>query len=160
MWIVIKTKSGQEDKAHKNLENQEFRCFLPKILRKYFKNNQWIDRSEVMFTSYIFVKITKDYKNISKINNTYGVSKLLVDRSSGLPHVIDNSIISDIGNNLLDTNLKSGDKVIYTKGSLSVMNGIYKEPCGKNRAKLFTKILNKYREISVNNLELQKVISR
>ncbi len=156
--MVIKTKSGQEDKAHKNLKNQEFTCFLPKFVRKCFKNNQWIERSEVMFTSYIFVKITKNYQNISKINNTYGVSKILVDKSSGLPHLIDNQVISEIDNNLMDNSFKSGDKVVYTSGSLSLMNGIYKERCGKNRAKLLTKILNKYREIYVNNFELQKVI--
>ena len=156
--MVIKTKSGQEDKAHKNLKNQEFTCFLPKFVRKCFKNNQWIESSEVMFTSYIFVKITKNYQNISKINNTYGVSKILVDKSSGLPHLIDNQVISEIDNNLMDNSFKSGDKVVYTSGSLSLMNGIYKERCGKNRAKLLTKILNKYREIYVNNFELQKVI--
>lgn len=156
--MVIKTKSGQEDKAHKNLINQKFKCFLPKLIRKCFKNNQWIERSEVMFTSYIFVKITKNYQNISKINNTYGVSRLLVDKSSGLPHLIDNQVISEISSNLMDNSLKSGDKVVYTSGSLSLMNGIYKERCGKNRAKLLTKILNKYREIYVNNFELQKVI--
>ena len=63
-----------------------------------------------------------------------------------------------LDNNLMDNSFKSGDKVVYTSGSLSLMNGIYKERCGKNRAKLLTKILNKYREIYVNNFELQKVI--
>tara|TARA_B100000963_G_C22499520_1_gene613093 strand:- start:224 stop:700 length:477 start_codon:yes stop_codon:yes gene_type:complete len=82
-WYVVKTKPHQERRASLNLRNQNFKVISPFIKKK---NN-----CEPLFPTYIFVSfdINKDFW--PKINNSYGVSRLL--SFSGIPKQLDNNFI-------------------------------------------------------------------
>lgn len=161
MWFIAKTKPNQEYRAEKNLINQGFKCFLPSIKIRKLSNTQWIEKSEVLFTSYIFIRNDSLQKNIASINNTYGVSRLLTSSHSGIPHLINDQIIRDIikkcNNNIYINNLKEGNEVICRTAGAG-LHGIFKEFCGKNRAKVLLKILNKSMEIVINKDLIQKVL--
>jgi len=161
MWLIAKTKVNQENRAEKNLINQGFTCFLPKITRRKLLNSHWIDKSEVLFTSYIFIKKDNFCPNLALINNTYGVSRLLTSNDTGLPHFISSAIINDIigkcKKNIYINSLKDGNKVIcQTMGS--EIHGIFKEFCGKNRAKVLLTMLNRPMEVLINKDLVHKVL--
>ena len=163
MWIVAKTKGNQEHRALQNLENQGFKVYLPQIISKKYLNTSWKDQNELLFPGYIFVNIDSTTNKMHKINNTFGVSKLLTDPESGLPAVLSEQSIIEIKNNLNKAininNLSIGDNVIYTRGTLSNISGKITELSGKSRIKLLISMLNMQREIIVNSRYIQRIYS-
>ena len=93
MWVVAKTKGGQENRAFQNLDNQGFDVFLPRFETKKFKNNAWLSHHELMFPGYIFINLDSNFNKAHKINNTLGVHKLLMDSHSGSPSILPDNII-------------------------------------------------------------------
>ena len=49
MWILAKTKGNQEIRAEKNLINQGFKCLLPFLYNKKFKNSVWSGQGTLYF---------------------------------------------------------------------------------------------------------------
>ena len=65
-WYLVNTKARQEETANQNLSNQGFQTFLPKISYD-LKKNVSKPNIEVMFPSYLFVKIDIKNDNVSSI---------------------------------------------------------------------------------------------
>jgi len=162
MWIVAQTKVRQEKKAENNLKNQGFNCYLPVIITKKYAKNIWVKTQEVLFSRYIFIKFADYQHNISKINNTFGISKLLVNHETLTPYTIKDNYIDQIKskintNNPIEiNNLKKGDKIKITKGALSNLTGIFLEKCGNLRSKLFLSFLNQKCSIVVDNTDIKR----
>ena len=162
MWIVAQTKVRQEKKAENNLKNQGFNCYLPVIITKKYAKNIWVKTQEVLFSRYIFIKFADYQHNISKINNTFGISKLLVNRETLTPYTIKDNYIDQIKskintNNPIEiNNLQKGDKIKITKGALSNLTGIFLEKCGNLRSKLFLSFLNQKCSIVVDNTDIKR----
>ena len=160
MWLIARTKPNQEKRAQINLENQDFVTFLPKIERKMFKKNIWVSGKELLFHGYIFIEISDHGQNISKINNTIGVSKLLIDYLSLKAQAVPENIISEIririkaSSNDVDS-IKINDKLQITHGSQNSLSAIFIEKCTHNRSKVLINILNSQREVIVSNSDLQ-----
>jgi transcription antitermination factor NusG len=98
---------------------------------------------------------------LSSINNTYGVSRLLTSVDSGIPHSVNDKVINDIiqkcKKSIYFNNLKEGNEVIcQTFGS--GIHGIFKEFCGKNRAKVLLRMLNRPMEVLINKDLIQKIL--
>ena len=77
IWAVAQLKPNMISKAEANLERQKFEFFSPKKLvtvraGKIFKKVQ-----KILFPGYIFVRINPFSKDVTSINSTYGISKLL-----------------------------------------------------------------------------------
>ena len=163
MWLIAKTKPNQEKKAEINLINQEFITYLPMIKRKKFRKKCWVNAQELLFSGYIFINSTNFEGKLSKINNTYGISKLLVDFLSLNPHIVPNHIISQIKSRAQDTydgikNFQKHDKIEVTSGFNNSLSGIFLEKSSNNRSKILINILNSNREVIVNNVNLQAII--
>ena len=162
MWIVAQTKVRQEQKAKNNLKNQGFNCYLPLINTKKYCRNMWVRTQEVLFSRYIFIKFSNFDHNLNKINNTYGISRLLVNQDTLAPYTISDSHItaikSNIGtNNTININhLKNGDRVSVMRGSLSSLKGIFLEKCGNLRSRLLLQFLNQKCPITVENADIKR----
>ena len=162
MWIVAQTKVRQERKAENNLKNQGFNCYLPVVITKKYAKNIWIKTQEVLFSRYIFIKFNDYQHNISKINSTFGISRLLVNQETLTPYTIHDNYIDLLRskihkNNTIDiNNLKKGDKVKVTKGALSNLTGIFLEKCGNLRSKLFLSLLNQKCSIVIDNTDIKR----
>ena len=119
MWVVAKTKGGQENRAFKNLDNQGFDAFLPRFETKQFKNNTWLPHHELMFPGYIFINLDSNFNKAHKINNTLGVHKLLMDSHSGSPSILPDNVISEISNGInFPINYKLGVMVETPRAAL------------------------------------------
>ena len=96
MWILAQTKSKREKVAEFNVINQGFDVFLPTIDTKKFFNSQWKDTKEFLFPGYIFINLKGNMDKLGSLSYTTGILKILVDRISGHPHVIQQDIINNI----------------------------------------------------------------
>ena len=161
MWAVAQTKPRQENKAKINLNNQGYTCYLPIIERKKFIHNSWVTCNEVFFSNYIFIDLNSCKTSLSKINNTIGISKLLVNKDLSIPYTIDERFIIDLKKYLnkgLDINsLKRGSKVSITKGKLSKFTGIFLEQSSKTRSKVLISLLNHDYVATIDSSSLQRV---
>ena len=85
-WYVVKTKPQQEKRASLNLRNQNFNVISPLIKK--------INNCEPLFPSYIFVSFDINKNIWQRINNTYGVSRIL--SFDGMPKNLDNNFVSHL----------------------------------------------------------------
>ena len=161
MWAVAQTKPKQEYKAEINLNNQGYKCYLPVIERKKFIKDAWVSCTEIFFSNYIFIDLNSKNTNYSKINNTYGISKLLVNKDRSIPYTIDDRFISKLKDKLNKpieiSSLRKGSKISITKGKLSKLTAIFVERCSKTRSKVLISLLNNDYLASVDNESIQQI---
>ena len=161
MWAVAQTKPRQENKAKINLNNQGYTCYLPIIERKKFLRNTWVTCREVFFSNYIFIDLSSCKNSLSKINNTYGISRLLVNKDMSLPYTIGEDFIIELKkyiNKDININiLKKGSKVSITRGKLSKFTGIFLEQCSKTRSKVLISMLNSDYVATIDSSSLQRL---
>ena len=163
MWLIARTKPNQEKKAELNLINQGFRAYLPRLKRKKLRNNVWVDVKELLFSGYIFIEISEFDIKITKINSTYGVSRLLIDSSSLKPHIISDDVINYIKSRIIGglsdlDQLTKYDKVEVTSGNTNQLSGVFLEKCSNKRSKVLINILKKDRIVFVETSKLQPVL--
>ena len=77
-WLIAQIKPNSYDLAARNLERQGFHTFLPKMKTTIKKEKRFINKEECVFPGYMFIGVNPQNLNWTKINSTYGVSKLLV----------------------------------------------------------------------------------
>ena len=77
-WIVARTKSNQDKVALINLERQNFDFFQPTFKTLSRRQNKFKEIIKPVFPGYIFVTINLEEKNWHKINNTMGISSIIV----------------------------------------------------------------------------------
>ena len=161
MWVVAKTKGKQEKRAKINLENQGFTVFLPYFNSKIYRKDEWQEHIELLFPGYIFINLSSNLNFIHKIKNTLGVSKLLLDPCTCSPSILRDEIISEIQKKskkfIKISDIKIGDKVVYTYGTLSGIHGTVTELSGRKRIKLLINLINSQREVLVNSQNIQRV---
>ncbi len=161
MWVLAKTKPKKERWAEVNLRNQGFMTYLPYLHSKKYVKSKWTAFKEVMFSGYLFVKVTENVSKIHKINNTFGVSKLLLNRDTGLPQTLSNHEIESLTKIVKKNNsgnIDCGDEIIITNGAQNKLKGTFLTRTKKNRAKILLDFLNKKHEVIVNLSVVQKLI--
>ncbi len=76
-WLVAQIKPNSYDLATRNLQRQGFEIFLPKMQKTIRQKKNFINKYLLVFPGYMFVGVNSKDFNWSKINYTYGVSKVL-----------------------------------------------------------------------------------
>lgn len=158
-WYVIKTKPNQEKKAALNLQNQKFKVFIPQIYKEKRVRGKLVTFNEPFFPSYIFINFNIERDHWTKINNSYGVSKLL--SIGGTPQQIKdnfiNSLMSYINKDEYIENLFSLKK----NQNVQIMDGPFEgffasvvKKVGKDRVKLFVNFLTKQTSIILDKKSL------
>ena len=77
-WIVARNKPNQDKIALINLERQNFEFFQPTFKTMSRVQNKFKEIIKPVFPGYIFVAINLEEKNWHKINNTRGISSIIV----------------------------------------------------------------------------------
>jgi len=66
----------------RNLNQQKFKTFLPLCSSSSRQNSNFMDTRKPLFPGYMFVEFDRSNTDWYKINNTYGVSKLITFNSN------------------------------------------------------------------------------
>ena len=77
-WIVARNKPNQDKIALINLERQNFEFFQPTFKTMSRRQNKFKEIIKPVFPGYIFIAINLEEKNWHKINNTRGISRIIV----------------------------------------------------------------------------------
>ena len=120
-WFVLQFKSNSHHIAAKNLNRQGFEVFLPLQNTTSRKASRFINSNRPLFPGYMFIRFDKAESEWHKINNTYGVSRLITFNSilKSIPTSFVDSLMKryDLSGKLLPiAKLKKGDQVTVLKG--------------------------------------------
>ena len=120
-WFIIQFKPNAHHHANKNLNQQGFETFLPLYDTTSRKVSRFISTTKPLFTGYMFIRFDRAESEWHKINNTYGVSKLITFNSKlkSIPIIfIDNLMMRyDLLGKLLPIEkLRKGDQVKVLEG--------------------------------------------
>lgn len=77
-WILARNKPNQNKIALINLERQNFEIFQPTFKTMSRRQNKFKEIIKPVFPGYIFIAINLEENNWHKINNTRGISRVIV----------------------------------------------------------------------------------
>ena len=123
-WFILQFKPNAHHQANKNLIQQGFETFLPLHDTTSRNISRFINTSRPLFPGYMFIAFDKTESKWHKINNTYGVSRLVTFDSTlkSLPQTFVDNLIKryDTSGKLLPIQkLKKGDQVKLLGGPFS-----------------------------------------
>ena len=95
-WFILQFKPNSHHHAAKNLGRQGFETFLPLNDATARKASRFINYAQPLFPGYMFITFDRTDTKWHKINNTYGVSRL----------VTFNSILKSIPTSFVDNLMK------------------------------------------------------
>ena len=120
-WFILQFKSNSHHQAAKNLNRQGFETFLPLHDTTSRKLSRFINTSKPLFPGYMFIRFDRAESEWHKINNTYGVSKLITSNSKlqSIPTKFVDQLMKRydlLGNLIPIKKLKKGDQVKVLNG--------------------------------------------
>ena len=120
-WFILQFKPNSHHKAATNLNRQGFETFLPLHEITSRKASRFITAAQPLFPGYMFITFDKEESKWHKINNTYGVSRLVTFNSllKPTPFMFVDKLMEQCDNTgklLPKKRLKKGDKVRILKG--------------------------------------------
>ena len=95
-WFIAQIKPNSYHSAIQNLERQGFETFLPKMQMTQRQKNNFVVKNVYVFPGYMFVCFDPHIITWTKINSTYGVSKILI--FSNKPAQISSDLILELKN--------------------------------------------------------------
>jgi transcriptional antiterminator RfaH len=120
-WFIIQLKPNSHNQALKNLTRQGFETFLPLNDVTLRKASRFVTITKPLFPGYMFVSFDRAESDWHKINNTYGVSRLITFNSiiKSIPTIFIDHLMKryDLSGKLIPVQkLKKGDRVTVSKG--------------------------------------------
>jgi transcriptional antiterminator RfaH len=119
-WLLIQYKPNSYHKVQNNLSLQGFESYLPFEELSLRKRLIFEKKIRPAFPGYMFVSFDPFSNSLSKIKNTYGVSRIVT--SGNKPIRVSNDLILDLkerfseNGNYPETSFKSGDCVKISNG--------------------------------------------
>lgn len=156
-WYVIHTHAHSEEKALKNLINQNFNVYLPKQLKRRRHARKTETIKAPLFPRYMFVELDINNDCWHFIKSTIGVSKLLC--SGNTPVKVPNEIINEIRNHenemglvVIDPKSRfcTGDKVRLLDGPFTDVLGLFHSTTDDNRIMILLDILGRNVRVKID----------
>ena len=164
-WFIAQIKPNSYKSAIQNLERQDFETFLPKMETTQRQKNKFIVKNVYVFPGYIFVSFDPQVIAWSKINNTYGVSKILAfnkkpsEISSDL--ILELKIRYEINSNLTQKEkLQKGDSIKFHLGPFADLIAKVESVDENNRIWVLLEAMGGYRRLKLQktkNFKYNKV---
>jgi transcriptional antiterminator RfaH len=165
-WFILQFKPNSHSLAKKNLNRQGFKTFLPLINSTSRQKSRFANITKPLFPGYMFVAFNKDI-SWSKINSTYGVSKLITFNSTLIS--VPSSFICDLadrcdgtGKLLPAEQLKRGDNVKILDGPFTNFIAIIETLESNQRISILMDLMGRQVKIktSIENIQLTSLNSQ
>ena len=160
-WFVAQIKPNSYQTAIQNLERQGFETFLPKMEITQRQENKFIVKNAYVFPGYMFVCFDPHIITWTKINSTYGVSKILT--LSNKPAEIPYDLVLELKNKYeINSNLKQkeklqkGDSIKFYTGPFSDIIAKVESVDEKNRIWVILEAMGGYKRLKLKNVEKHK----
>ena len=160
-WFIAQIKPNSYHIAIQNLERQGFETFLPKMEITQRQKNKFLVKNVYVFPGYMFVCFDPHIITWSKINSTYGVSKILAFNNK--PSEISSDLILelktryDINSNLTKKDkLQKGDSIKFYTGPFADLIAKVESIDENNRIWVLMESMGGHQRLKLNALEKHK----
>ena len=157
-WFIAQIKPNSYHPAIQNLERQGFETFLPKMEITQRKENKFVVKNVYVFPGYMFVCFDPHTISWTKINSTYGVSKILT--FSNKPTEISSHLILELKNRYeinskltQKEKLQKGDSIKFYAGPFTDLIAKVESVEGKNRIWILLEAMGGYQRLKLKNIE-------
>ena len=161
-WIVARNKPNQDKIALINLERQNFEFFQPTFKTMSRRQNKFKEIIKPVFPGYIFIAINLEENNWHKINNTRGISSIIVFGNE-IP-LIRCELIKELQHRFSLNNdpktadeFKIGMNAEITNGPFAELIGKVEENDADQRIWILLDILGTQTRVSVSNTNLTQI---
>ena len=162
-WYIVQIKPNSYHSATKNLERQGFETFLPKMEITQKKENKFLFKIGYVFPGYMFVCFDPDIITWTKINSTYGVSKILTFNNK--PSEISSDLIQDLkiryeinSNPTQKETLKPGDSIKFYSGPFADVIAKVESVDENNRIWVLLEAMGGYRRLKLKKIKQSNII--
>jgi len=153
-WYAVFCKPRAEVVAERNLTNQGYDVYLPRLSVRRRLAGGWVDRAEPLFPRYIFVRPRDARQSLAPVRSTLGVSDLV--RVGGQPALLAQSVITQLrsceGTEGLRPGLdafKRGERVKVIDGPFAGLEAVFDMELGRHRALVLLDFLGKTNRLRV-----------
>ena len=145
-WYVVRTQPHREAQAAQQLENQDYRVFVP----RFFKSRRHARKFETvlapLFPRYMFIIIDLTRDRWRSVNGTYGVDRLLMraGEPESVPHGLVEQLMSAAGADgvvRLSPGLKQGQTIRVTAGPFAELMGKLESLDDQGRVRVLLEIM-------------------
>ena len=157
-WCIAQIKPNSYHTAIQNLERQGFQIFLPKMEITQRKENKFVVRNAYVFPGYMFVCFDLHSMTWTKINSTYGVSKILTFNKK--PSEISSDLILEMkiryeinSNPTQKEKLQKGDSIKFSSGPFSDLIAKVESVEAKNRIWILLEAMGGYQRLKLKNVK-------
>ena len=157
-WGAVQIKPNSYLSAIQNLERQGFEIFLPKMEITQRKENKFVYKNVYVFPGYMFVCFGPHTVSWTKINSTFGVSKILTFSSK--PVEIPSDLILElkkkytINRNLTQKEkLQKGDYIKFYAGPFTDLIAEIESIDEKNRIWVLMETIGGNKKLKLQNVE-------
>ena len=159
-WYLLQFKPNAHSKAIKNLNRQGFNTFLPMQNLTVRKGLTFKKVTRPLFPGYMFITFDEASSNWSKINNTYGVLRLVSSNSrlQAVPDTLINKLMQRcdfLGILLPENKFKKGDRVEVLDGPFANFIATIETIQADQRIWLLTNLMGRDVKIEINSKNLQ-----
>jgi transcription elongation factor/antiterminator RfaH len=145
-WYVARTQPHRETQAARQLENQDFRVFVPRILKSRRHARKFETIRAPLFPRYIFIALDLGRDRWRSVNGTLGVDRLLT--RGGEPEPVPRGLVEQLTENAEadgvvrpSTTLKVGDSIRVTAGPFAELLGTLERLDDSDRVRVLLDIL-------------------
>jgi transcriptional antiterminator RfaH len=162
-WFIAQIKPNSYNSAIQNLKRQGFETFLPKMEITKRKKNKFLVESVYVFPGYIFIFFDPHIITWSKVNSTYGVSKILAFNKR--PSEISPDLILALkkryeinSNPSQEEKLQKGDTVKFHFGPFADLIAKVESVDENNRIWVLLEGMGGYRRLKLKSAEKLNVV--
>ena len=145
-WYVVRTQPHRETQAARQLENQDYRVFVPRILKSRRHARKFETIRAPLFPRYIFVVLDLGRNRWRSVNGTLGVDRLLM--RGGEPEAVPRGLVEQLielvsqdGLVRCGPILKEGQSVRVTAGPFTELLGTLEQLGDNNRVRVLLDIM-------------------
>jgi len=145
-WYVARTQPHRETQAARQLDNQDFRVFVPRILKSRRHARKFDTVRAPLFPRYIFVALDLSRDRWRSVNGTLGVDRLLM--RGGEPEPVPRGLVEQLAEAASPDGvvrggppLKEGQSVRVTAGPFADLIGTLERLDDNDRVRVLLDIL-------------------
>ena len=157
-WFIAKIKPNSYKSAIQNLKRQGFETFLPQMEITQRQKNKFIVKNVYVFPGYIFVSFDPNLIAWTKINSTYGVSKVLAFNNK--PSEISSDLILELktryeinSNTTQMESLQKGDSIKFYAGPFADLIAKVESVDENNRIWVLLEAMGGKRKLKLQNFQ-------
>ncbi len=161
-WFVAQYKPNSFFIAKKNLERQGCTTFMPLVELTSRKKTSFLTEKKPLFPGYIFISFDEKKFHWSAINNTLGLSRLLV--MDNHPQIVPKSFIQSLkarcdksGKLLKKSSIEIGSRVEVIKGPFSKIIGAIETIHPEKRLSFLFEILGRQTKITLPKSDVMNI---